>query len=126
MAACCGLGGGEGSGGGGSAGSGLAFLKAVELGRLVGPVLINQGYLILNLNLGLALVLLPGAVILGQVFTRCLGVRSFRFLLSPGDFVDSVLCSRLRYLIRILSSLHLGPGLAVALVLLVGLSSLLE
>jgi len=50
----------------------------------------------------------------------------FRFLLSLGDFVDSVLSSRLRYLIRNLRSLHLGFGLEVELVLVVGLPSLLE
>jgi len=93
---------------------------------LVGPVLVDQGCLILNLGLGQAWVLLPGAVVLGQVFLQCLGVLGFRFLLSLADLVDSVLGSRLRYLIRILRSLRLVFGLEVALVLVVVLPSLLE
>ena len=104
----------------------LGFLKAVDLRMLVGPVLVGQGYLSLNLGLGLAWVLLPDTVVLGQVFPRCLGVLGFRFLLSLGDFVDSVLGSRFRYWIRILRSLHLGLGLGMAPVLVVGLPSLLE
>jgi len=104
----------------------LRFLKSVDLEMLVGPVLVDQGYLSLNLGLGLAWVLLSGAVVLGQVFLQCLGVLGFRFLLSLRDFVDSVLGSRLRYSIRILRSLRLGLGLEVALVLVVGLPSLLE
>ena len=98
----------------------LGFLKAVDLGMLVGPVLVDQGSLSLNLGLGLAWVLLPDAVFLCQVFLRCLGVLGFRFLLSLGNFVDCVLGSRLHYLIRILRSLGLGLGLEVALVLVVG------
>jgi len=43
----------------------LGFLKAVDLGMLVGPVLVDQSYLSLNLGLGLAWVHLPGAVVLG-------------------------------------------------------------
>ena len=104
----------------------LGFLRAVDLGMLMGPVLVDQGFLSLNLGLGLAWVLLPDAVVLGQLFLRCLDVLGFRFLLSLGDFVDLVLGSRLHYLIRILRSLHLGLGLEVALVLVVGLPSLLE
>ena len=104
----------------------LGFLKAVDLGRLVGPVLVDQRCLSLNLGLGLAWVLLPGAVVLGQVFLQCLGVLGFRFLLSLGDFVDSVLGSCLRYLICSLRSPCLGFGLEVALALVAVLPSLLE
>jgi len=52
---------------------------------LVWQVLVDQGCLSLILGLGLAWVLLPGAVVLGQVFLRGLGVLGFRFLLSFGD-----------------------------------------
>jgi len=104
----------------------LGFLKAVDLGMLAGPVLVDQGCLSLNLGPGLAWVLLPGAVVPGQVFVRCLGILGFLFLLSLGDFVDSALGSHLCYLIRILRSLHLGFGLEVALVLVVGMPSLTE
>jgi len=104
----------------------LGFLKAVDLGMLVGPVLVDQGYLSLNLGLGLAWVLLPGAVVLGQVFLQCLNILGFRFPLSLEDFVDSVLGSHLRYLIHILRSLRLGFGLEVAQVLVVGPPFLLE
>jgi len=103
----------------------LGFLKAVDLGILAGPVLVDQGYLSLNPGLGLAWVLLPGAVVPGQVFLRCLGVLGFRFLLSPEDFVNSVMNSRLRYLICILTSICLGLGLEMVLVMVVGLPSLL-
>jgi len=104
----------------------LGFLKAVDLGMLVGPVLVDQSCLSVSLGLGLAWVLLPDAVVLGQMFLRCLGALGFHFLLSLEDFVDSVLGSHLRYLIRILRSLRLGLGLEVALVLVVGLPALLE
>ena len=104
----------------------LGFLKTVDLGILVVLVLVDQCCLSLNLGLGLAWVLLPDAVVLGQVFLRCLGVLGFRFFLNVGDFVDSAMGSRLRYLIRIIRSLHLGLGLEVGLVLVAGLPSLLE
>jgi len=104
----------------------LGFWKTVDLGMLVVLVLVDQGCLSLNLGLGLAWVLLPEAVVLGQVFLRCLGVLGFAFLLSLGDFVDYVLGSRLHYLICILRSLRLGLGLEVVLVLVVGLPSVLE
>jgi len=101
----------------------LGFLKRVDLGILVELVLVNQGCLSFNLGLGLAWVLLPDAVLLGQVFLQCLGVLGFHLLLSLGDFVNSVLGSRLHYLIRILRSLGLGLGLEVGLDLDVGLPS---
>jgi len=104
----------------------LGCLKMVDLGMLVGPVLVGQGCLRLNRGLGLAWVLLPDAVVLGQVFPCGLGILGFRFLLCLGDFVDSGLGSRLCYLIHILRSLGLGLGLEVALVLVVELPSLLE
>jgi len=104
----------------------LGFLKAVDVGMLVGPVLVDEGYLSLNLGLGLVWLLLPGSLGLGQVFLRCLDVVGLRILLSLEDFVDSVQGPRLRYLIRILKSLHLGLGLEVALVLVVGLPCLLK
>ena len=126
IAACCGLGSGEGSGDGGGAECGLGFLEGGGFGMVAGPVLVDEGCLHLNLGLGLAWVLLPDAVVLGQVFLQCLGVLGFRFLLSLADFVDSVLGSHLRYLIRILRSLRLGLELEVVLVLVVGLPSLLE
>jgi len=104
----------------------LGFPEAVDLGMLVGPVLVDQGYLSLSLGLGLAWVLLPGDVVLGQVCLRCLGVLGFRFLLSLGDLLDSVLGCRLCHSIRILTSFRLGFGLDVALVLVAGLPSSLE
>jgi len=104
----------------------LVFLKALYLGVLVGPGLVHQGCLSLDLVLGLAWVLLPDAGVLGGVFLRCLGVLTFRFLLSLEDVGDSGLCSCLGYFIRIVRSLHFGVGLEVALVLMVELSSLLE
>jgi len=107
----------------------FGFLKAVDLGLLVKPVLIDLdylGYLIPNLGQGLALVLLPDGVVLGQVFLRSLGVLGFGFLLSRVDFVVFLKRSGLGYLIRILRSLRLGQGLEVVLVLVVGLPSLLE
>ena len=52
----------------------LCFLKAVDLGMLVVLVLVHQGCRSLNLGLGQAWVLLPDAVVLGQVFLRCLDV----------------------------------------------------
>ena len=104
----------------------LCFLKAVDFGLMVVLVLLDQGCLSRNLGLDQSWVLLPDTVVLGQVFLRCFGVLGFRFLLSLEDFVDSVLGSRLRYLFRILRSLGLGLGLKVALVLVVGLPSLLE
>ena len=70
--------------------------------------------------------LLPDAVVLGQMFHRYLGVLEFPFLLSLGDLVDSVPGSHLSYLIRILKNLHLGLGLKMALVLVVVLPSLLQ
>jgi len=104
----------------------LGFLKAVDLGILVGSVLVDQGCLSLNLGLGRAWVHLPDAVVLGQVFLQCLSVPGFRFRLSLGNFVDSGLGSRLHYLICILRSFRLGLGLEVGLVLVVGLPSSLE
>jgi len=104
----------------------LGFLKEVDLGMLVVPVMVDQRSLTLNDGLGLAWVLLPNAVLLGQLFLRCLGVLGFYLLLSLGELVSSLLSSRLRYLIGILRSLHPGLGLEVALVLVVGLPSFLE
>ena len=104
----------------------MRFLKAVDLGILVGPVLVDQGCLSLNLGQGLAWMLLPDAVVLGQVFLRCPGVLRFRFVLSVGDFVDSVMGFPLHYLIHIIRNLGLGLGLEVGLALVVGLPSLLE
>lgn len=124
--ACCDLGGGEGSGDGDGAGSELGFLKVVLLGMLVVMVLVDQRCRSPNPGLGLAGVLLLDAVVLGPVFVRCLGVLGFRILLCLVDCVDSVQVSRLRYLIRILSSLGLSLGLDGALLLVVGLPFLLE
>ena len=104
----------------------LGFLKAADLGMQVGLVLVDRSCLSRNIGLGLAWVLIPDAVVLGLVFLEGLGVLGFRFLLSLGDFVDSVLGSRLHYFIRILRSLRPGLGQEVVLVLVVGLPSLLE
>ena len=89
-------------------------------------VLVDQGCLSLNLGLGQAWVVLPEAVVLGQVFLRYLVVLGFHFLLSLGDFVDSVLGSCPRYLIGIVRSLHLGLELELVLVQVVGMPSVLE
>ena len=69
---------------------------------------------------------LADPLVLGQVFLRCLGVLGYHFHLNLGDFVDSLMCTCPRYLIRSMRSLHLGLGLEVTLVLVVGLPSLLE
>ena len=104
----------------------LGFLKAVDLGMLVGTVLVDHGCLRVSLGLGLAWVLLADPVVLGQVFLRCLGVLGFHFLLNLGHFIDSIIGTYLRYLIRIVRSLHPGLGLEVTLVLVVGLPFVLE
>ena len=80
----------------------LGSLKAVAWGILVVLLLGDRDCLSQNVGLGLAWVLLPDTVVLGQVFLRCLGVLGFHFLLSLEDFAGSVLGSRPRYLIRIL------------------------
>ena len=58
--------------------------------------------------------------------SSCHSVLRFQLLLSLGNVVDYVLGSRFDCLIRILRSLGLCLGLEVALVLVVGLPSLLE
>jgi len=58
----------------------LGFLKTVNLGMLVGPVLLDQGYLSFNLGLGLAWVLVPAQLFLVSCFFDLLVFWSFAFL----------------------------------------------
>ena len=104
----------------------LCFLKAVDLGMLVGLVLVDHRCPSLNLGLGQAWVLLPDVVVLVSCFFDVLLFWGFSLSSKSWGFCEFVLGSGLHYLTRIVSSLRPGLGLGVALVLVVGLPSLLE